>query len=162
MCVNIHSKGNQSWNTDIDIEKSCFLCRVKIPYRQSLTFLIFINIFRSSRSQMFFKIGALKNFAIFRIKKSLQQWRFLVSIAKFLRTAFLQNFSVGCLCIFQTVSNQLVCKGVNVNRFLKKCPCYDALIIFSSQHVLERRIVWCTKSWIRLFTNLSSIVRFSK
>ena len=30
------------------------------------------NIFRSSCSQMLFKIGALKNFAILRIKKGLQ------------------------------------------------------------------------------------------
>ena len=36
-------------------------------------------------------------------------------------------------------------------------PCYDALIIFSSWH-----IVWCIKSRTRLFINLSSIARFSK
>ena len=30
------------------------------------------HIFRSSPTQMFFKIGALKNFAILRIKKRLQ------------------------------------------------------------------------------------------
>ena len=51
--------------SDIDVEKSRFLCRVKIPYQQFSIFVSFINIFRSSRSQMFLKIGALKNFAIF-------------------------------------------------------------------------------------------------
>ena len=51
--------------SDIDAEKSCFLCRVKIPYQQVLVFLSFMDIFRSRRSQMFFKIGTLKNFAIF-------------------------------------------------------------------------------------------------
>ena len=41
-------------------------------------------------------------------------------------------------------------------------PCYDVLIIFSSQHVLEKYIVWCLKNRTRLFTNLSSLSRFSK
>ena len=36
------------------------------------------HIFRSSRSEMFFKIGALKNLAIVRIKKGLQQTCFPV------------------------------------------------------------------------------------
>ena len=76
------------------------------------TILIFQQIFwinRSSRSQMFFKIGLLKNFAIIAgkylywglffnkfadrkpcsfIKKRLQHRCFHVNIAKFLRTAF--------------------------------------------------------------------------
>ena len=30
---------------DINVEKPVFLCRVKIPYQQFLTFLSFINIF---------------------------------------------------------------------------------------------------------------------
>ena len=36
------------------------------------------HIFRSRRSQMFFKIGALKNFEILRMKKGLQHNCFLV------------------------------------------------------------------------------------
>ena len=28
-------------------------------------------------------------------------------------------------------------KSVNFNKFLKKCPCYYALIIFSSRHILD-------------------------
>ena len=47
-----------------DVEKSCFSCSVKIPYQQFLTFV------RSSFSQMFFKIGAVKNYTIFWIKHS--------------------------------------------------------------------------------------------
>ena len=65
------------------------------------------NTSRSIRSQMSFKIGVLKNFAIFTgkhqcwslffnkvaclqafIKKRLQHWCFRVNIAKFFRTAF--------------------------------------------------------------------------
>ena len=42
-------------------------------------------------------------------------------------------------------------------QFLKKCPCYEVLICFSSQHVLD--IVWCIKSRTILFINLSSIVQ---
>ena len=43
--------------------------------------------------------SALKNFALFWIKKSLQHKWFPVNIANFLRTAFLQSFSGGCFCI---------------------------------------------------------------
>ena len=67
----------------------------------------------SSRSQMFFKIGVLKNFPNFTgkhlcwslffirvqfIKKGLQDSYFPVNIAKFLRAAFLWNTSRGCFC----------------------------------------------------------------
>ena len=45
---------------DADVKKSCFSCRVKTPYQQLLTFLSFMNTVRSSLSQMFFKIGALR------------------------------------------------------------------------------------------------------
>ena len=107
---NTNYKGNQSWHktkrytfsffSDIDVEKSCFLCRGKIPYEHFLLFLSFMKIFRSSRSQMFFKIDAVKNFAIFWIKKKLQHMCFPVNIAKFLRTTFLQNFYGTCFRIF--------------------------------------------------------------
>ena len=62
---------------------------------------------RSSRSQIFFKIGVLKNFANFTgkhlcwslfwnfIKNRLQHRCFPVKFAKFLRTPFLQNTSGG-------------------------------------------------------------------
>ena len=74
---------------------------------------ILFHKIRSSRSQMFFKIGVLKIFAVFTGKHQrwslflikLQTWRpvkrlqhrcFSVDIAKFLRTSFLQNTSGGC------------------------------------------------------------------
>ena len=88
------------------------LYRVKTPYQQFLTFLILMmNIFRSSHLQMFFNIGALKNFKILWIKKSLQFRCFLVNIAKCLRTAFLQNFSGGYFCIILKVIKELFRKG---------------------------------------------------
>ena len=69
--INTNSKGNQSWNqskkiyiftiSDTDVEKSCFLCGVKIPYQQFLTFLSFMNIFRS-RLQDVLKISCSKKF----------------------------------------------------------------------------------------------------
>ena len=46
---------------------------------------------KGSHSQMFFKIGVLKKFAIFTGKHlcwRLQQWYFPVNIVKFLRTVF--------------------------------------------------------------------------
>ena len=115
-----------------------------------------MNIFRSSHSQMFFKIGALKNFAIFLIKESLQYRCFPVNIAKFW-TALLQNFSGGCFCIILKVIKQLFCKG-----YFKEISLLWRPNNFSSQHVLERHIIWCIKSQTCLFTNLSSISRFSK
>ena len=75
----------------------------------------FNNSNKSSCWQMFFEIGVIKNFAIFTgkhleslcnevaelkacnfIKKRLQHKCFLVNIAKFLITAFLNNTSGGC------------------------------------------------------------------
>ena len=96
-----------------DVEKSCFSCSVKIPYQQFLTFLSFMNIVRSSFSQMFFKIGAVKNYTIFWIKHSCLP----VNILKFLRTAFSKNFSCGCFCIILKVNKQLFRQGC-----LDNCP----------------------------------------
>ena len=56
----------------------------------------FMKIFRSSHLHVFFKIGALKNFEIFRIKKKLHN-------RCFLWTAFLKNSSSACFCIFLKV-----------------------------------------------------------
>ena len=82
MWINSNFTGNQSWN------KSKHFHLFLIPMLKKLGFfnvklILFMNnfykhIFRSSRLQMFFKISALKNFAIFRIKKRLQHWCFRV------------------------------------------------------------------------------------
>ena len=112
----------------------------------------FMNISRSSRSQVFFKIGALKNFAIFWIKKRLQHRCFPVNIGQFLRQRFYRTSPVADSAFFKS----------NLTAISQRCECYDVLVIFSSQHVLERYIVWCIKSRTRLFINLLSIVRFSK
>ena len=66
-------------------------------------------IFKSSCSQMFYKIDVLKKFAKFRwkhfrpatmLKKRLQRRCFTVNFAKFLRTRFLQNTSGRLLLVF--------------------------------------------------------------
>ena len=68
------------------------------------------QIYRSSRSQIFFGAGALKKFAMLEflfnkvaglqacniIKKTLQHWCFSVKFAKSLRASFLQNTYGGC------------------------------------------------------------------
>ena len=126
--------------SNTDVEKSWVFCRVKIPYPKFLTFLSFMNIFRSSHLQMFFKIGALKKFAVFLTKESLQHRCFPANIAKFWRTGFLQNFSVGCFCIILKVIKQLFCKGFFKEISLLWCPNN-----FYSRHISERRIVWCIK-----------------
>ena len=57
-----------------------------------LSSLQFLYTPRSSRSQMFFKVGVLKNFAFFRpaflLKKRLQHKCFPVNVAQFLRIHF--------------------------------------------------------------------------
>ena len=66
-----------------EIKTNIFTCfynmNVKIPYEQSFFSQFHEQIFRSSRLQMFFKIGALKDFEIFWIKKRLQQRCFSVN-----------------------------------------------------------------------------------
>ena len=134
------------------LKNPVFLCRVKIPYQQFLTFLSFMNIFRNSHSQVFFKTGALKNFAIFWIKEESPAQVFSSEYCKNFKNSFLQNFSSGCFCIFLKVIKQLFHKGY---LFLQKFPCYDALM-FSSRYVLERYCLMC------LFTNLLPISKFSQ
>ena len=148
--------------SDIDVEKNC-LFSVFFNIKLKLL-IIFIfsqfhkHIFWSNRSQLFFKIGALKNLAIFWIKKRLQHMCFsvrIVNIVKFLKEQlfYLQNISGGSFYIFLKVIKQLLC-------YLVMTSYYDVLIIFSSQHF--RHIVWCIKSWTRLSINLLSTVKFSK
>ena len=55
--------------TNREIKTNIFT-EVKIFYEQFLVFLSFI--FKSSRSQAFFKIGAVKNFAMLWVKKRFQ------------------------------------------------------------------------------------------
>ena len=73
---------------------------------------------------MFFKICTLKNFAIFWNKKRLKTEVF--SFEKFLRTFFYRTTLVAAFAFF-IVIKQAFHKGVNLNRFLKKCTCHDDL-----------------------------------
>ena len=86
-----------------------FIIKLKIPYEQSL-FLFHEHFFRSSRSQMFFKIGALKDFAIFWIKKRLQQRCFSASLLIF-QQIFYRPPPVAA-SVFLKVIKQIFCKGV--------------------------------------------------
>ena len=89
----------------------------KLMQKQLPTIVLSNSCLRCSRSQMFFKISVLKNFvtftgrylcwSLFLIKltpktpKRLKHRYFLVNIAKFLRTPFLQKTSGGCFCCFK-------------------------------------------------------------
>ena len=64
---------------------------------------------------MFFKIGALKNFATFRIKKRLQR-KLFDRAPPVAASAFLTALSQRC----------------GLQQILKKCSVYDVLIIFFS------------------------------
>ena len=85
--------------------------------KQLLTSVLYKSCLRGSRSQMFFEMDVFKNFAILAGKHmgwslliKLQAWRpakrlqhrcFHVNIAKFLRTSFLQNTSIGYFWCFK-------------------------------------------------------------
>ena len=82
MWMNSNFTGNQSWNKSKHFHLFLILMLKKSGFF-NVKLILFMNnfykhIFRSSRLQMFFKISALKNFAILRIKKRLQQKCFWV------------------------------------------------------------------------------------
>ena len=82
MWMNSNFTGNQSWNKSKHFHLFLILMLKKSGFF-NVKLILFMNnfykhIFRSSRLQMFFKISALKNFAILRIKKRLQHRRFCV------------------------------------------------------------------------------------
>ena len=81
-------------------------------------FFRLLHLFERSRSQIFLKIGVLKNFTMFTGKylcwslfsiklqafrpgKRLRRRCFPANIAKFLRTAFFTEHLCGCFCLFQ-------------------------------------------------------------
>ena len=132
----------------------------------------FLYAYRSSRFQMFFKIGLLKSFANFTgkhlcwslfLKKNLQAQ----GLQLYQKKASAQLLSCE---VYEIFKNIFLYKTLPVTPlrwlllyFFKKSnykaisqPCYDVQIIFSSRY-----IVWCIKGRTRLFINLSSIVSFS-
>ena len=68
-------------------------------------------------------------------------------------------FVVPLKLIFISIQLSEMNGAERVNQLFRKD---FVMTVFSSQHVLERYIVWCRKSQTRLFANLSSISRFSK
>ena len=85
-CIQINSNftGNQSWNKGKHFHLFLILMLKKSRFF-NVKLILFVNdfyehIFRSSHLQMFFKISALKNFALLRIKKRLQHRCFRVRI----------------------------------------------------------------------------------
>ena len=75
--VNTNFMGNESWNTKMNLFlilmlKNLFFNVKLIKLIMNKFSQFHEHIFRSSRSHMFFKIAAIKNFAILRFKKKLQ------------------------------------------------------------------------------------------
>ena len=102
--VNTNSKGNQSWNqnkkiyiftiSDTDVEKSCFLCGVKIPYQQ----------FSEAVCRRFLKIVALKSFAILWFKKKSPTQVFSCEYCKiFTKRFFTELFRWLLLHVFKSM-----------------------------------------------------------
>ena len=130
MYVDTNSKGNQSWNKNKEINFHLLLILMLknpvfyVELNPLLTILMFLsfiivtgfmNIFRSSCSQVFtgIQVWILQYSELKRDFSTLVQV-FPVSIAKFLRTTFLQNSFSGCFCIFLKVIKQPFRKGVNI------------------------------------------------
>ena len=98
-------KAEQVKKNFVNPKTESFRLECKLHYLQ-----LGFQIYRSSRSQLFFGTGALKNFAMLEflfdkvadpqacnfIKKRLQHSCFSVEFAKSLRASFLQNTSGGC------------------------------------------------------------------
>ena len=98
-------KAEQVKKNCVNPKTESFRLECKLHYLQ-----LGFQIYRSSRSQLFFGTGALKNFAMLEflfdkvadpqacnfIKKRLQHSCFSVEFAKSLRASFLQNTSGGC------------------------------------------------------------------
>ena len=119
-----------------------------------------------SRLQMFFKIGVLKNLAIFIRKhlswslffiklqafiwKRLQHKCFHVKIAKFLWTAFLQKTSGGCFCnenkIFMNIQVQYLLDSLIILRttlsltLRENCPCSELFWSVFSNFTFELKM----------------------
>ena len=79
-------------------------------YLRSFWSVLFCD--KSSRSQMFFKVGVLKNYAIFTgkdrcWKKKLQRRCFRVNITKILRTAFFIEH-IRCLLLLRSFTNNYI------------------------------------------------------
>ena len=73
--MNTNFMGNQSWNESKQFHLFLILMLKKPFFNVKLNLFMnnfYKHIFRSIRLQMFFKMGALKDFAIPRIKKRLQ------------------------------------------------------------------------------------------
>ena len=113
-----HSRQTLTHTTHEPTHPCCALHPLHPRYPRHLADSIDNSCLRCSRSQMFFKIGVLQNFVIFKGKylcwsvllikltpkthKRLQHRCFLVNIAKFLRTPFLRNSTGGCFCCFKS------------------------------------------------------------
>ena len=83
LCVNTNFMGNQSLSKTKHFHLFLILMLKNVFFNVKLKFLINYNfsqfhkhIFRRSRTHMFFKVGVLENFAIFRIKERLEHRKF--------------------------------------------------------------------------------------
>ena len=92
-----------------------------------------LHIYRRSRSQVFFIIGSLKNFAIFKgkhlywslkavnfIKKRFQHRYFPVNIEKFLKTGLFVEY-LWWLLLYIVLKADQIC---NVSKYLLRVPFY--------------------------------------
>ena len=133
--MQIKSKAIMSWILQKKKKKEGIFCTVNFVQRKNVCFTLMFSVLNTVSECTYFYI-------------------YITSYTILLVFKIVQNL--------QCILKQLFGKGVNVKRFLKKCLCYDVLIFFSSQHDLERHIVWYIKSRTCLFTSLSSFSRFSE
>ena len=103
------------------------MVKVNIYKTMSTTLSFILILYRSSRSQMFFKIVVLKNFANVFIKKEAPTQVFSLKFTKFLRTPFFtQHLKWLPLFIYITgrnlgaVISRSICRSSHPEMFCKK------------------------------------------
>ena len=109
--------------SDIDVKDSCILCPVKDPYQQFLNFLFHEHIFRNSHSQVFFKIGALRNFAIFGIKKKTPTQVFSCELCEIFKNIFFIKYIQWLLLHFFKSNQTAIAQRSEPQQFFKEMSC---------------------------------------
>ena len=124
--MNTNFVGNLSWNKSKHFHLFLILMLKKPFFNVKLNLCMnnfFKHIFRSSRLQMFFKISALKNFAILRIKKRFQRRCFPVRSSHMVLThwyIFLTYFFIFFLYTYHLLLSSCECCKVFKNSFFKE------------------------------------------
>ena len=117
-------------------------------WRQIFANAFFINLFRSSSSQMFFKTGVLKNLQ-FYLKKGSTTGVFLWTLRSVWEHLFSQNISGSWFCLFWNME-----KYIHTNIFTRKTPVMVSFLV--------RLQPWGLTTLLKSDSLLDVFVKFAK